>query len=166
MSDPNDAAGVERELIAVGVDGSEPSKRALSWAARQAERADADLQAVIAWEPPEVFGWMPPPAGWTTDFSADARRVLESSVTAVLGSDPRVPLTLQVLEGSPALVLDEISQRADLLVVGNKGRRALEEMFLGSVSLHCVFHAACPVTVVRPRRPVEGPSGPSTGTRS
>jgi nucleotide-binding universal stress UspA family protein len=50
MSETNDRAVGEKELIVVGVDGSEPSKRALRWAARQAALTSADLAAVIAWE--------------------------------------------------------------------------------------------------------------------
>ena len=157
MSDGNDVGGAEQELIVVGVDGSEPSRQALRWAAQQAERSTATLVAVIAWQPPEVFGAMIPPTGLAVDFSAEARNVLEHTVKSVLGSQPPVPMRIEVVQGRPALILDQASHRADLLVVGNRGRRALEELLLGSVSLHCVFHAACPVVVVRPRRPRDTP---------
>lgn len=157
MSEGNDVSDAEQELIVVGVDGSEPSRLALRWAALQAERSAATLVAVIAWEPPEVFSWMTPPTGLALDFSADARNVLEHTVKSVLGSQPPVPVTIEVVQGRPALILDQASHRADLLVVGNRGRGALEEVLLGSVSLHCVFHAACPVVVVRPRRSRDTP---------
>ena len=42
----------------------------------------------------------------------------------------------------------EASKEADLLVVGSKGHRAFTGMLLGSVSLHCVTGASCPVVVV------------------
>lgn len=36
-----------------------------------------------------------------------------------------------------------------LVVVGGSGHGAFTGMLVGSVSLHCVTHAFCPVTVVR-----------------
>jgi nucleotide-binding universal stress UspA family protein len=53
--------------------------------------------------------------------------------------------------GHPAPVLIEESQHADLLVVGHRGHGAFTGMLVGSVSLHCVSNAACPVVVVRGR---------------
>ena len=41
----------------------------------------------------------------------------------------------------------------DLLVVASRGHRALTGMVLGSVSQHCVTHAACPVVVYREPKP-------------
>jgi nucleotide-binding universal stress UspA family protein len=45
-------------------------------------------------------------------------------------------------------VLVERSTGAALLVVGSRSRHRLSGMLLGSVALHCVVHAACPVMVV------------------
>lgn len=42
------------------------------------------------------------------------------------------------------------AERADLVVVGTRGRSGAERMLLGSVSDHVVRHAGCPVLVVRP----------------
>ena len=47
-------------------------------------------------------------------------------------------------------MLVEASEGADLLVLGHRGRGAVRSALLGSVGLHCVLHATCPVTVVRP----------------
>jgi nucleotide-binding universal stress UspA family protein len=47
---------------------------------------------------------------------------------------------------------------ADLLVLGHRGRGGFASAVLGSVGLHCVLHALCPVTIVRPERePAEAP---------
>lgn len=51
--------------------------------------------------------------------------------------------------GFPSQALVERSTSADLLVVGNRGLGGFKGMLLGSVSLRCVSHAACPVVVVR-----------------
>jgi nucleotide-binding universal stress UspA family protein len=58
----------------------------------------------------------------------------------------------EVVEGHPALVLVEVSNGADLLVVGNRGHGGFAGMLLGSVSEHCVTHAHCPVLVMRDTR--------------
>ena len=42
-----------------------------------------------------------------------------------------------------------MSKEADLLVVGGSGHSAFTGMLLGSVSIHCVTSAFCPVTVIR-----------------
>jgi nucleotide-binding universal stress UspA family protein len=47
-------------------------------------------------------------------------------------------------------VLTERSAGAALLVVGSRRRNRLPGMLLGSVALHCVVHAQCPVMVVHP----------------
>lgn len=52
--------------------------------------------------------------------------------------------------GRPSEVLTEVSQRAAVLMVDHRGRGALASAVLGSVGLHCVLHATCPVTVVPP----------------
>ena len=41
-----------RPVIVAGVDGSEDSKEALRWAARQARFTGAEVHAVIAWQVP------------------------------------------------------------------------------------------------------------------
>ena len=54
----------------VGVDGSEPSKEALRWAARQAQMTGAKLRAVMAWEYPTSFAFVPP---YPTEFNPKRR---------------------------------------------------------------------------------------------
>ncbi|MFI6657679.1 universal stress protein [Streptomyces sp. NPDC050523] len=51
------------DRIVVGVDGSESSKLALRWAARQAELTHAVVEAVATWNIPHLYGarpWLPP----------------------------------------------------------------------------------------------------------
>jgi len=50
------------DRIVVGVDGSESSKPALRWAARQAELTHGVVEAVAAWNIPHLYGaraWLP-----------------------------------------------------------------------------------------------------------
>lgn len=138
-SDPN------RPVIVSGVDGSHCSLEALRWAARQAELTGAELQAVMAWNLPEIYSYTP------RDFEGDARKALEEAIEQALGKQPPVPVTAQVVEGHAAEALIDASRDAQLLVVGRQGHGAFTGMLLGSVSQHCVAHAHCPVVVIRPQ---------------
>jgi nucleotide-binding universal stress UspA family protein len=54
-----------------------------------------------------------------------------------------------LVPGNPSEVLVDESRGASLLVVGARGRGGFRGMLLGSVSIHCVQQAHCPVVVVR-----------------
>ena len=71
--------------IVVGLDGSEGSKDALRWAARQAELTGASLDVVMTWEVPVV-----PYGVWTGyDAGGQAQETLDATVEEILGrSDP------------------------------------------------------------------------------
>jgi nucleotide-binding universal stress UspA family protein len=74
-----------------------------------------------------------------------------------------IALRVQTVPGAPAAVLVEQAQGADLLVVGHRGRGGVASALLGSVGMHCVLHAPCPVTIVRPApQLVEERSPPGT----
>lgn len=134
--------------VVVGVDGSEQSVRALQWAAREAERRGAALEVVAVWHSPYQDMWVPsdPPG---TDHLAPLRHHVDRLVAGVVGDPPTVEAEVIVVDGHPAHVLLERAEGADLLVVGNRGRGGVAGAVLGSVSLHCVAHAPCPVVVVR-----------------
>jgi len=138
--------------IVVGVDGSGPSTDALEWAARQAELTGARLEVLTAWafaEEPTPFGIVPPvlPAG---DPLAEAQADLDQLVVVVRQRHHLPDVRADVVRGHAADVLLEAAHGAALLVVGSRGRGAIAGMLLGSVSEHCVRHAACPVVVVHP----------------
>lgn len=134
--------------IVVGVDGSNSSRRALKWAAEEAERIGAELQAVMTWHNPYPDMWIIHDPSGTKPIELTGR-ALERIVKGVLGDHPAIDVEISAIEGPAAKVLVEISKDADMLVVGNRGLSEFVEMLLGSVSLHCVTHAPCPVVVVR-----------------
>jgi nucleotide-binding universal stress UspA family protein len=57
-----------------------------------------------------------------------------------------------VSHSRPARRLRELSENAQLVVVGSRGHGELTGLVLGSVSNAMVHRAACPVAVVRPAR--------------
>jgi nucleotide-binding universal stress UspA family protein len=135
--------------IVVGVDGSDASKDALQWAARQARLTGSRLLVVMAWHVPSLAygGVVALPVD--LDLEGDSRKVLDQVIADTLGDHPDVETSALVVEGSAALELIELAAGAELLVVGNRGHGAFTGMLLGSVSEHCVAHAPCPVVVVR-----------------
>jgi nucleotide-binding universal stress UspA family protein len=145
MEADNEKTGV----IVVGVDGLQ-SLDALKWAARQAELTGATLEAVMAWMWPSYWGReaVGPPG---VDPEEESRKMLAEVVGSALGDERSREVRQVVVESHPAKALLAAADRADLLVVGSRGHGAFAEMLLGSVSMHCVASARCPVVVVHPR---------------
>ena len=132
--------------VVCGVDGSPESCRALRFAATEALLRDAPLilMHVVHWDL-AGFDLIRPSGEELADWG---RQLLTRTVSEVLGGRPRPSLDLQVVAGHPAEQLDESSADASLLVVGTRGRGAVESALLGSVSAYCLRRARCPVAVV------------------
>jgi len=140
------------EHIVVGVDGSPASAMAMAWAARYAKAMGATVRAVLAWHYPTAAGPAPvgvAPASVTGEVEQAKHEELRKAIAATFGDPPMVDVEAKVVYGHPSQVLIDESKDADLLVVGSRGHGGFTGMLLGSVSTHCVTHAACPVTVVR-----------------
>jgi nucleotide-binding universal stress UspA family protein len=142
--------------IVVGIDGSEDSAGALRWAVAEADLRGADVEAVHAWTLMPVAA--PPDAGlvplaWTESSEVldasqrAAERVAHDELTAVLGAEHRVRLS--VVLGEPAAALLEAAEDAELLVVGNRGRGSFAQTLFGSTSAKVSDRASCPVVIVR-----------------
>ena len=137
--------------IVVGVDGSEPSKRALEWARFVAQSSGAAIDAVMAWHLPIYAG----DGGWPGDWDpeADCKTALHQAVEDVLGATPGLAVRELVYEGNTAQVLLEASKDAQVLVVGSRGHGGFTGLLLGSVSATCAEHARCPVLVIHGETP-------------
>jgi nucleotide-binding universal stress UspA family protein len=140
--------------IVVGVDGSASSKEALAWAARQARLTGSRLFVIATWHVPMTFGWsLSVPQGF--DPAADMTMALASTVAEVLGPDPGIEVSSEVIQGHPQVVLTEQSRNASLIVVGSRGHGEFAGMLLGSVSEFLTTHAHCPVVVIREREDLD-----------
>jgi nucleotide-binding universal stress UspA family protein len=147
---PTGETAREHGRIVVGVDGSEPSLKALRWAGRQAVMTGSDLEAVIAWEMPGGYGWAGLP-GVPQDFDLDepAARALAAAVDAALPPDQARTVSQTVVMGNPAQAVLDRGEGAELIVVGVRGHGTFRSTLLGSVSHTVTLHASCPVVVVR-----------------
>ncbi|MEU6678827.1 universal stress protein [Streptomyces sp. NPDC046925] len=141
---------MDKPLI-VGVDGSEPSLRALDWAADEAALHGVPLRVVHAsrWE---WYEGREPSFGINGSSVQDlSERIAASAVERALRRTDSVKATAEVLSEDPGLALVRLSREADAVVVGSHGRGELTELLLGSVGLSVAAHAVSPVIVVRGR---------------
>lgn len=132
--------------IVVAIDGSPSSAAALRWASRQADLTRTPLYAVIAWDIPATYGYVP--VVGTLDWEGIARTTLEETIGKTLDTVEADRVHRLILRGHPAQVLREIAADADLLVVGCRGHGEFAGMLLGSVSQYLVTHVDAPVVVV------------------
>jgi nucleotide-binding universal stress UspA family protein len=135
--------------VAVGVDGSPTSEAALAFAYEAAAARGVPLVAVHTW-------WemvLNPTAASLVDWDAVESREREVLAERLAGwgekyPDVRVHRLVARMRAARALV--EQSERAQLVVVGSRGRGGLGGLLLGSVSHALLHHASCPVAVVAP----------------
>ena len=148
-SDPQDLAShITEDAVVVGYDGSPASDDAVRWAAAQAARTDGRLDLVTVWEYPTSWGnSLPLPSDY--DPVHDAEAMLDPVMAQLRADNPSLEIHGHVVEGHAGEALVAASQHASLLVVASRGHRALAGVVLGSVGLHCVTMAACPVVVYR-----------------
>lgn len=138
--------------IVVGVDGSAGSAEALKFAIAEARLRKATLKAVTAWTLTYVaapIGMMAPiDEALIPELQDNAKAVLDKALADSLGPEPDIEVEKAVLEGTPAQVLCDAAQGADLLVVGTRGHGGFTGLLLGSVSQQTAHHAPCPIVIV------------------
>jgi nucleotide-binding universal stress UspA family protein len=140
------------DTIVVGVDGSTHADIALRWAVREAELTGAELYLVYAYS--RRLGREHSP-----DKNRElAEKMLESVVErnrTALDAVPWRSYAQSAGRGSPATVLIDEAQQADLIVVGNRGGGGFSELILGSTSYRLTSGTTTPVVVVRADLPTE-----------
>lgn len=139
----------EGQLVVIGVDGSPESVAALKWAGAYGAATGARLRAVMAWHYPAPVGIAPVGVAPAAISEEVRQQMTEALAKAVAEAAADVEIEQEIGYGHPAQVLIDQSADADLLVVGSRGHGAFTAMMVGSVSIHCVTHAHCPVVVVR-----------------
>jgi nucleotide-binding universal stress UspA family protein len=137
--------------VIVGVEGSPESSNAVEAAFREAELRRADLLAVHTWTSPAGAG---PgdmlPLVYDFDATQADEERLSAEVLAGHGSSG-VNVRQHTVRGRPARVLVRLSENAQLIVVGSRGRGGFTGLLLGSTSQQVLHHSRCPVMIV-PRK--------------
>jgi nucleotide-binding universal stress UspA family protein len=152
-----DRTGPRPEPVVVGVDGSPISEAATAFAFEAASLRRVPLVAVHVWRDVLVDATMAPLLDWNV-IDADEREVLAERLAGWTEKYPDVPVRRLVARDRPARALVEESGRAQLVVVGSRGRGGFHGLLLGSVSQALLHNAHCPVAVVRSPRGDEPPA--------
>jgi nucleotide-binding universal stress UspA family protein len=153
-------SGITQSGIVVGVDGSEPSKVAVRWAAREATMRNLPLTLVTA-IPQPIFGSValdPQAVRLLLDVQQclkyqddNARQTIDEAMKVVedIAQDVGRPeINSEVFYSAPVPTLVDLSKDAQMVVVGSRGVSALRRGLFGSVSTGLVHHAHCPVAVI------------------
>ncbi|MDG4802056.1 universal stress protein [Micromonospora sp. WMMD980] len=153
---------MNNDEILVGYDGSTDASVALDWALDEAGRSGRPVRLAYVFEWLTVAGWIGPgvaPGIWPDE---NARREVEELVRKAAADAaaerPGVTVHGEVFDGPPALVLQERSAEAGVLVLGSRGHGGFGGLLAGSTAVSVTAHAHCPVVVVRDGRAVT--SGP------
>lgn len=158
-------AGVSREPVLVGFDGSAGAFRALEAGCEQAAHLGTGVSVVTAWtaaaEASSAAYWaLGYPSRSPGEVALDeAERVLERA-RSWAASRQDVEVQFDLAEGRPAQALVRRSRHASLLVVGTRGRGGFTSLVLGSTSRPVVQRAECPVLVTRSAEAVPEPRPP------
>lgn len=141
--------------IVVAVDGSPAADAAIRWAAHDAQLRDESLTIVHA-VPPVVGSWPTTPV--LTEVSewqeGVGQQILDEAVAVARGvTNGALPISTELLANGAVPGLVELSHRAVMIAVGNRGRGRVARTLLGSVSMGLVHHSRCPVAIIRDETP-------------
>ncbi|MFF0464744.1 universal stress protein [Streptomyces mexicanus] len=132
--------------VTAGVDGSQESRAALAWAAREAERRGLPLHVVHAWrfEVHDAFD-----LGDRDTQRQNVQDMITGTLREVTDRHPHLTVTTDVVEDDAVDALTAAAADARLLVLGSRGHGALVGFLVGSVGQQVIARAARPVVLVR-----------------
>ncbi|GAA1353091.1 universal stress protein [Falsarthrobacter nasiphocae] len=139
----------DRYGVLVGYDGSKSADCALAWAAREAQRTGLDLTIVTAYTSP-AYTLMGLEAAvvpveddalqlGAVDIAQDGRKK---------AAEHGVDAHAFTAHGDAAGVLRDLSERAEMLVLGARGRGGFMGLLVGSTASAVPAHAKCPSVIV------------------
>jgi nucleotide-binding universal stress UspA family protein len=135
--------------ILIAYDGSDHAKKAAKIAGELANKMQADLWVVIAYDPLPSYLGKP-----NIQNAINARMVkAEAEMDQAIREIGKIhgKLTREIIEGPAAeAILNVAATRGiDLIVMGTRGHSRIEGLLIGSHSQKVASHAHCPVLVVR-----------------
>ncbi|MGN0095083.1 MAG: universal stress protein [Corynebacterium sp.] len=137
--------------IVVAVDGSDAGSAAVAWAANAATKRNAPLKLVTAYTMPQFMyaDGMIPPQELYDQLEEEAMAKINEARELVRSFDENIEVSYYIAESTPIDLLLQLSEEADIVVMGSRGLGGLSGLVLGSVSSAVVSHASSPVVVVR-----------------
>ena len=149
---PNPPVGLQLGCILAPVDFSEYAETVVEWAAHLAEEHQSEIVLLHVYHLPVEFrqaeGAYLPSDVWTS-MKEDSERQLSLYGNCLRERGLNVREVTR--EGYPATAIEEEihEARADLVVIGSRGRTGLSHLLLGSIAERVVQKAPCPVLTVK-----------------
>ncbi|MGX1310620.1 nucleotide-binding universal stress UspA family protein [Streptomyces calvus] len=144
-----------RGPVLLAVDGSPAGDAAAAFAFAEATLRGVPLVAMHVWNTwsePTPYEGPADPLNVVVDLDRlrqRHRRLLEEAVAPWRAARPEVAVELRLERARVRHALLDASREAQLVVAGARGHGGFTGMLLGSVSQALLYHADCPVTVVR-----------------
>lgn len=151
-----------KNVVVVGVDGSDSAATAALWGAAWAHRKGASLMLVHAFLVRADTAYSGVGVGAVLFDSARAagEKLLLDLQTEIRHRFPDLPVEVSLRSAPPGQVLTDVTAEAALTVLGCSDRGRVGELLLGSVATHAAEHGHGPVVVLRGNAaatPVGGP---------
>jgi universal stress protein A len=149
--------------ILVATDFSAASTGALGYGRLLAMKLGAALRVVhVVDDPLLAAAWSEAYAFDTSELRERLREGAEAELAKVAATITDVPVTTEIIVGSPARAIIGRSAEPDidLVVMGTHGRSGVSHLLLGSVAERVVRAAQCPVLTVREGKAAEGVPAP------
>ncbi|HJA62300.1 MAG TPA: universal stress protein [Candidatus Brevibacterium intestinavium] len=138
--------------VVVAVDGSDSGRVAMFTAAAEAGVREAPIEVVAVLPAGDEWLYWYPELELSSEVSARRQKQLavglDKEAAKLREQFPNLSVSTSVPVGDPTQTLVEISARAQLLVMGTRGRGRVKSALLGSVSRGVLNHAQGPVMVV------------------
>ncbi|MEU8995377.1 universal stress protein [Streptomyces caniferus] len=132
--------------VLVGLDGTGNSVPAVRWGAKEAAARSLSLHLLHSWasQPLNV-----PIAQEAANKQRYGAEVLGTAEALALELHPGISVTTEQVSEQAVDALVDRSGRVTMMVLGSRGHGAISGFLLGSVSLHVLGRALCPVVTVR-----------------
>ena len=143
------------QAIVVGTDGSDTAKKAVEQAAELAKQGGGELHIVMsASTVPEQRlrserAGAPDDVAHTVNPNEDTEAELKDAAAPYESQEIKVHTHAKSGDPADAIIDVAESNRADLIVVGNKGMTGAKRFLLGSVPNKVSHHAPCSVLIIR-----------------
>jgi len=137
--------------VVVGVDGTAVSEAAIAFAFAEASARRAELVAVHTWTE-SMFELALAGNNLPIDLMVLKQQAEETLAERLAGWQEKYPdvrVQRDVVHDRPGRALRRCSSTAQLVVVGRRGRGSFTSLLLGSTSHDLLYHARCPIAVVR-----------------
>ena len=142
------------DRIVVGTDGSDTAKEAVRTAIELAKLTKSKLEIVSAYEPIPQSRLKDEGEGISGDvaFSVNPREDVNLVLDKAAGEakKAKVEVVTHAREGEPADAILDVAEenKADLIMVGNKGMTGARRFLLGSVPNKISHHSPCDCWIV------------------